>query len=135
LTAWLAGRNTREVLVLIAGTAAVMLLIHPVLVGGHPDHRADGAAVIGIFVGMATGLLLEVRVVGFVSGGRWWKRVVRYVLGMIGLLALLTAAGALLEGVEPRAPFALVSSAGSALWVSFGAPWVFVRTGLAESAR
>jgi hypothetical protein len=112
-----------------------MLLIHPVLVAGHPDHRADGAGVIGIFFGVAAGLLLEVRSVGFVAGGRWWKRVVRYVIGVIGLLVLITGSAALLDGLEPRSFLNLIGSAVTALWVSFGAPWVFVKTGLAETAE
>jgi membrane-associated phospholipid phosphatase len=135
LTVWISSRSTGEVLSLIAGTAAVMALIHPVVFSGHPDHRADSAGVIGIFLGVATGLLLEVRTVGFVAGGLWWKRVVRWLLGVVGLLALVAAFAAVFEGLEPRPVFNLIGSAVTALWVSFGAPWVFVRFGLAATAK
>jgi membrane-associated phospholipid phosphatase len=133
LTSWIASRGTGEVLALIAGVAVVMALIHPVVVAGLPEHRADGAGVIGIFLGVAAGLLLEVRTVGFAAGGRWWKRIVRYGLGVIGLLALMAASATVLEGLEPRPFFNLIGSVVIALWVSFGAPWVFVRTGLADT--
>jgi hypothetical protein len=135
LTVWISSRSTGVVLGLIAGTSAVMALIHPVVFSGHPDHRADGAGVIGIFLGVAVGLLFEVRTVGFVAGGLWWKRIVRYVFGVAGLLALVAGSAALLEGLEPRTLLNPIGSGVAALWVSYGAPWVFVKVKLADTHR
>jgi membrane-associated phospholipid phosphatase len=132
LGAWIPKQSTGRLIGIIVGLGAVMVLIHPTLFPCRPGTWADSTGVVGIFIGLAAGFVLETRLVGFSAGGSWWRRILRYLVGtavLIGLIAVSTAIG----GAGLPAPvFSLLMSAVTALWVSFGAPWVFVRFGLAE---
>jgi undecaprenyl-diphosphatase len=135
LIAWLPTQGTGKLIGMIVGLGAVMVMIHPVLFPCRPGTWADSTGVVGIFVGLAAGFVLETRFVGFSAAGTWWRRILRYLVGtavLIGLIAVSTAVG----GAGLPAPvFSLLMSALTALWVSFGAPWLFVKTGLAEIER
>ncbi len=114
--------------------AAIMLLIHPFLIP--PTSQAGiepGGTVIGTFVGMGIGFALEVRTSRFDARGAIWKRIVRYAIGLVGILALRFGLGAAFEGLEPDLVFRLIRYALIGFWAAFGAPWLFVKTGLARS--
>jgi membrane-associated phospholipid phosphatase len=87
---------------------------------------------LGAFMGMGIGFALEGRYVRFRADGLWWKRVLRFLLGTIGVLALWQGLSIAFEGLEPALAFRLIRYGLVGLWGAFGAPWVFVRIGLAE---
>lgn len=92
----------------------------------------------GTLFGLLTGLVWLNQRGGFDAGGPLWKRALRYIPGMVGLLVLyfglkvifgLIAAQA--EGVLPYIlryiRYVLVGA-----WISAGAPWIFIKLNLAK---
>ena len=87
-----------------------------------------------LLAGAWLGVIVERRLVGFETGGAWWLRLLRFPVG----LALGAAVYVALSGVQgllgdPMAvrwfKYAMVGAG-----LSLGAPWAFVRLGLAEGA-
>lgn len=84
--------------------------------------------------GAAAGMVWHSRRGGFDPGGEGWRRLLRYLVGVVVLLALAEGGEAVLpSGEDPVAlgatylHFALVG-----VWVGGVAPWLFVRLRLAE---
>lgn len=127
---------------LVAAIAALMLAVHPGLVRLVPppwiappllDELASGPVTpIAGFLGLGIGFALELRFVRFSARGVWWKRLLRLVVGLAGIALLRFGLRALFAGLEPVLVFRLVRYSLIGLWGAFGAPWVFVRAGLAE---
>ncbi len=87
-------------------------------------------------LGMSAGFALERNWVHFDSAGPWWRRGLRLVMGLAVLLALyvgLSAAFGALDWSHPTAPLLrAIRYTTIGLWGSFGAPWAFVKLGLAR---
>jgi membrane-associated phospholipid phosphatase len=91
----------------------------------------------GIFFGLATGAAWIMSIGGYQVAGPIKKRVVRYVIGLIGVLILYMGLGA----IFPRDPdfisytlrFIRYTLVG--FWVAGGAPWIFMRLKLAEPVK
>lgn len=87
--------------------------------------------------GMAVGVLLAHRRGGFDTAGPVWQRVLRYPVGLVGVLLLWQGLGAVLPGGET--PVALtaryVRYALVGAWMTGGAPLVFRAFGLAPAGR
>lgn len=93
----------------------------------HPTQEM--ATPLGALLGMGVGFTLEGEFVGFSVDGPWWKRVLRFLLGLAVTFAFYLG----LKGVFPPAlPFRLLRYGLIGLWAGFCAPWLFVKTGLAE---
>lgn len=124
------GRLARLPLVAQAG----LLVLFPVtLLIAHPSE--DMAMIMGALVGLGLGFLLEGKHVGFSAQGVWWKRVLRFLVGLIlvgvfyvGLKAVLPTEVAPALALALRAiRYGVVGMVGSCV-----SPWLFVKTGLAE---
>lgn len=95
-------------------------------------HEDGGVTAGATLMGMSVGFVLQLYWVGFEAQGVWGKRIVRYALGaavMVGLWAGLKAA---FGSLEPALLFRFVRYTLMGLWGSVGAPWAFVRLGLAR---
>ncbi len=92
----------------------------------------EGAATIaGMILGIWLGLALERRYVGFAAAGPWLQRVLRYLVGMIGVIGLWGGLKVLFP-VEPLAlgmALRVVRYALMMLWTAFLWPWLFVKLG------
>ena len=92
----------------------------------------------GIFFGFLAGLAWFNRLGGFSPAGPLWKRILRYVLGLAGVLVFYVGLNKLFGMIVPDSeallPYILrylrYMLVGG--WVSLGAPWVFLRLGLVE---
>lgn len=91
---------------------------------------------VGTVLGAGVGLALMRRFARFRAGGLWWKRAARLAVGLVIVAILRFGLGAVL----PREP-ALVGLVSTcvrygvvALGVVWLAPWLFIKTGLAERA-
>jgi membrane-associated phospholipid phosphatase len=138
---WLTSRGLGAQVALAAGVAGAMILVFPLLSplreAGHYQNALTAAA---SFFGSATGFALEVRFVGFSARGALSARVLRFALGVLAVMGLsfglkaLTASVApepgILEGALRFFRYTLVG-----LFIALGAPWMFVRLGLAERCR
>jgi membrane-associated phospholipid phosphatase len=94
----------------------------------------------GTVFGLLTGLAWFNRQGGFSTDGPVWKRVVRFLLGAVGVLVfylgLKILFGLIAPDTEALLPFLLrfVRYTLVGAWVSAGAPWMFVRLKLADRA-
>ncbi len=100
----------------------------------YPSMDKGGIMVAAIFLGTGLGLLLERRRVGFTAEGLWWKRALRFIVGVMGLLVLWGGLRALFEGLEPFYLLRFIRYLLVGLWVTWGAPWLFVKSRLAQRA-
>jgi len=135
------GRLARLPLVAQAGLS---VLFPVTLLIAHPSE--DTAMTMGALVGMGLGFLLEGKHVGFSTHGLWWKRVLRFLVGLI-------LVGIVYVGLKTVFPTEVAPSpslhSGQALALAlrairygvvgmvgtFVSPWIFVKTSLAERRR
>jgi hypothetical protein len=96
----------------------------------------DAAAqAFGLLLGFGVGLVFEGSRVRFRADGPAWKRVLRYVLGIVVLVAIWAG----LKQVFPEDPLWLAVPLRilryflTVLWAAFYAPWLFVKLRLAEA--
>ena len=92
----------------------------------------------GAFFGATAGYSLMRQYARFQSRGDWWKRGLRYLLGIIGLLAFYIGLDVLFAMFAPddtALGYALrfIRYATVTLWVTFMAPWVFLKIRLAQA--
>ncbi len=119
---WLAGLSLGAQLALVAAFSIPLMLLFP---------SEDGVTGGATLLGMGVGFVAQARWIGFETDGVLWRRAARYALGaavMIGLWAGLRAAFAALE---PALLFRFIRYTLMGFWGGAGAPWVFVRLGLA----
>ena len=91
------------------------------------------AQLMGVLLGLAAGFLVELRWVGFSAGGPLWQRALRFVVGVVVLIAVWLGTKAIFPS-EPETTaryFRLLRYALVGGWASLGAPWLFVSVGLA----
>jgi hypothetical protein len=84
-------------------------------------------------MGLGTGFVLERHWVGFCTAGPWWKRAVRFVVGVAGLFVLRFGLSAAFSGLTPALLFRFIRYGVIGLWGGVAAPWTFVRLGVAEA--
>ncbi len=103
----------------------------------HPVDASGTFTSAGTFFGLAVGAAWIVSIGGYQASGPIGKRAIRYVIGLVGILILYMGLGA----VFPRGDgfiFYLLRYIRYVLvgwWVTGGAPWIFIKFKLAESAK
>jgi undecaprenyl-diphosphatase len=129
------GRQKTAVQLLLAiGVPVALIFLHPA--GAEGRYPAEEAITpMSFLVGLGVGLIMERAWVRSTVEGEWWRRGLRYVSGMVLVLALYAGPRLFLpeqmgsgggEGVLIFAQYALVG------WVAaFLAPWLFVKLRLA----
>ena len=94
----------------------------------------------GTLFGLLAGLAWFNRQGGFSTDGPIWKRILRFVMGVIGVVVFYVGLDVLFGLIAPDAeailPYILryIRYALVGAWVSAGAPWVFVKLKLAGKA-
>ncbi|MCB9010066.1 MAG: phosphatase PAP2 family protein [Ardenticatenaceae bacterium] len=127
---------------------AVYLIIR--LIIGDPDNSVEWAAFIpevelesveGVVTAVASllgagiGLVLEPSRVRFLVAGPIWQRAMRYLLGMAVAVAIWAGLGQVFpdDPLWLALPLRLLRYALLTLWVTYYAPWVFVKIKLAQA--
>jgi membrane-associated phospholipid phosphatase len=89
------------------------------------------------FFGMAAGAVWMRSLGGFNPKGIIWKRVVRYVLGIVGVVIIFAGMKAIFPAGDDLVgyTFRYVRYALVSAWTSLFAPWIFIKAKLAEPAR
>jgi len=89
----------------------------------------------GTLFGLCSGLAWMARHGGFNATGPLWKRVARYVVGLIGVLVFYAGLKAIFPSGDTLVPyiFRYVRYTIVGFWVSGGAPWTFAKLKLSES--
>ena len=123
---WLEGRSLAVQILLALALPVLFLAIQP------SDVTAQ---ITGAFAGIAVGVALGVRYLDFDAGGQIWKRAVRFLLGVAVVAAIFFGLRIIFpgEGESLYAIFRFVRYGFVGLWISLGAPWLFLRVGLADA--
>jgi len=100
-----------------------------------PSNLKYGIVAGATLLGMGLGFALERRWVRFESGGTWWKRLFRFLTGLPILFTLYLGLRAAFHGLEPVQIYSIIRYALVGLWSGLGAPWLFVRLGLADRGQ
>jgi hypothetical protein len=137
------------VAVLVTGLfTAVYLIIR--LIIGDPDTTVAWASRIPVaelesvegfvtavssLLGAGIGLVLERSRIRFLVDGPIWQRAVRYLLGMAVAVAIWAGLGAVFpdDPLWLALPLRLLRYALLTLWVTYYAPWLFVKIKLAQA--
>jgi membrane-associated phospholipid phosphatase len=95
----------------------------------------DFSTAFGLMVGLGVGFILEVSRVRFKVDGPFWKRTVRYLFGLSLTLLLWMGLGSFIpdEPLGLTIPLKVLLGILGGLWVSYYAPWLFVRFRLADA--
>lgn len=134
---WVAAKWGRKLAKLSLVVKTSLLVLFPIaLMIAHASK--DTARCMGALSGMGLGFLLEGRFVGFSADGLWWRRVLRFLVGLIlvgvfyvGLKAVFPTEVAPSLALAWRAiRYGVVGVIGT-----FVAPWMFVKIALAEAKR
>ena len=111
-----------------------LLFAHPFDVDGtYPAELA--ATIMGTILGMSIGFVLEQERIRFKVDGLWWKRGLRFILGMVLVVIFYLGLKVVFpEEVSHSVAIALrmVRYSLVGLSTAFLAPWLFVATSLAE---
>lgn len=133
VTTWIAGQRSAVQVALAIGGPVVLIFLHPADTEGfYPTERA--IIPMAAMVGFGLGLIMERAWVRFTVEGAWWRRILRFLLGLALVAVLYLGSRVLIpeglaHGLESLLRFvryALVGWAGS-----FLAPWLFVKLRLA----
>jgi membrane-associated phospholipid phosphatase len=121
---WLESVGLVVRLALVIPLPVVVALLHP---------SDDALAAMGVFLGAGVGIVLTGQWVHFDASGPLWKRAVRFVLGVVVLLALRIGLKAVFpdkgEALYEATRFVRYMVVG--LWAGLGAPWLFIKLRLA----
>ncbi len=115
----------------VTGLAVVMVLLHPA-----QDNRWPAASAIPFVAtlwGMSIGFTIERRWIHFEGGGVWWMRILRGVLGLLGVMAVYIGMHVLLPFKEPNGLYMAARAVRYVLVglsVSWWLPALFKWTGL-----
>jgi len=119
--AWLGAQSLTVRLGLVFLAPILLLLLHP---------TKDATVAMASLAGLGVAYVLEGEWLRFEVSGLWWKRALRFVVGLV-LVAILYLG---LKDVFPEGLlFRSVRYGCVGLTVGLIAPWVFVKTGLAAS--
>jgi membrane-associated phospholipid phosphatase len=125
---WLDPRVEKAVSQLsLAPQLAVTLGVPLFLALLHPHNDTVSAA--AVMAGFSSGIVLTLRFIPFSAKGKWWKRVLRSVIGIVILLALYIGLSTIFPGEEAGETqyyiFRFLRYGILGLWIGLGAPWLF----------
>jgi len=88
----------------------------------------------GAFFGLAAGWIWTVKLGGFSTKDVWWKLLLRYLVGLVGVLILYIVPSSLLADSETVISYITryLRYALIGFWISGLAPWLFVKLKLAS---
>ncbi|MBE7533215.1 MAG: phosphatase PAP2 family protein [Ardenticatenaceae bacterium] len=93
------------------------------------------AQAFGLLLGFGVGIVLENSRVRFRSDGIWWKRVVRYLIGIVVLVAIWAGLRQVFpsDPIAVAIPFRILRYFLVVIWAAYYAPWLFVKLKLADA--
>jgi len=124
---WLAGLRLREQL--------AAAFIFPVLLALlFPDEST--VAAMAAMAGFGCGFALARRYVRFSTVGVWWQRLLRFIIGAVVMVGIYLGLSALFPETDGGLYYLLrfIRYGLVGLWISLGAPWLFVQLHLVDTA-
>jgi membrane-associated phospholipid phosphatase len=92
----------------------------------------NDTAISGAFFGLAGAAIYAGKNAPFSVTGSFWKRVLRYLFGMLTVAIVYAAPKLLLAELSTVALLRFLRYALLGSWIAVGAPWLFLKMGLAE---
>ncbi len=91
----------------------------------------------GAFFGLSAGWMWISHLGGFSTRDRWYKLILRYIVGVIGMLILYVGLGKIFAESETFLSYAYVYLQYTLIgfWISGFAPWLFIRLKLASRMK
>lgn len=133
---WVARQGSALQLLLAFAIPTLLIFLHPADTDGL--YPAEGSITpMSALAGFGVGLVMERARVRFQAGGIWWRRGLRFLLGLAIVGLLYAGPGLILPDDMPYGLDAVLRFVRYGLlgWtVAFFCPWLFVRLGLAEGA-
>ncbi|NJC95721.1 MAG: phosphatase PAP2 family protein [Anaerolineae bacterium] len=91
----------------------------------------------GALFGMIAGYALTRQYARFSAKGDWGKRLIRYILGIVGLLLLYYGLDLVFSAIAPDETtlgylLRYIRYGAATFWATFLAPWIFLKTRLAD---
>lgn len=130
---WLARQRVATQIALAIGVPVLLIFLHPSDVEGlYP--AAGSITPMSAMAGFGLGVIMERRTVRFSVAGAWWRRGLRFLVGMVVVALFYLGPSLILPedmayGLEAAIRFVRYALVG---WtVTFLCPWLFVRLGLA----
>ncbi|MGD1991805.1 MAG: phosphatase PAP2 family protein [Anaerolineae bacterium] len=117
----------------VAGQLGLAVAVPILLTLCCPIGDEASVTAVATMMGLGVGFALERHWVGFLAAGPWWKRAVRLLLGVAGLFVLRFGLSTAFAGLRPAPVFRFIRYGLVGLWGGLGAPWAFVRVGLAAA--
>lgn len=134
---WLGKQSTGVQVALAVGVPVLLIFFHPSDMDGlYP--AAGSITPMSALAGFGLGVIMERKWVRFRAGGMWWRRGLRFLLGLliVGLLyfgpSFILPEG-MAHGLEASLRFVRYALVGWA--TAFLGPWLFVKLGLAEQGE
>jgi membrane-associated phospholipid phosphatase len=152
VSAWMERQSLgKQILTGFIASLGMILLGHAVLalIAGSPDPAewsqfatqartvTEYYTMAGIFFGAVSGYVLMKRYAAFQTGGGWARRIARYLVGILGVLVFYMGLDQLFSLFAPDESalgylLRYLRYSSAALWVTFLAPWIFLKTRLAD---
>jgi len=112
--------------------AAAAALAYPPSSGQLAIHPRDISGMIGVagfFFGLATGATLLFDRTRFGARSEWWKLLLRYVLGVVGVVIIWMGLRFVLpyDASLMSQVFRYLRYVLAGMWMAYGAPWLFIR--------
>ncbi len=121
---WLARQSLRwQVSVAALGSLALLWLL--------PAPDDNGVATAATLLGMGVGFALERAYVRFAPPTEWRQRLICFAVGALPLALIYLGLRLAFAELEPAPFWRYLRYALVGFWAAFGAPWLFVRLGLA----
>jgi hypothetical protein len=120
---WFFDQETIHQLIFITAVPALAMAIWPT------EDMVTGG---GTMVGIGAGLVLERRLIGFDVAGTLLQRTLRFLFGVTILAGLWLGLRAAFDGAEPAILLRLLRYSIVGFWGAAGAPWMFLKLGLAQ---
>ena len=120
---WFFEQETMHQLIVITAVPALAMAVWP-----NEDMVTGG----GTMVGIGAGWVLERRLIGFDVLGSLLQRTLRFLVGVAVLAGLWLGLRSAFDGLEPAILLRLFRYAVVGFWGAFGAPWMFLKLGLAS---
>ncbi len=86
-------------------------------------------------MGAGIGLVTERRWVQSGVRGAWWQQGLRYVGGLLVLVGIWAGLRAAFASLEPAMLFRYIRYSLAGIWATLGAPWFFLKLGLASKDK
>ena len=112
-----------------AAMAAQAYPLKPGELAINPRDIGGAVGVAGVFFGLTAGLALLFHQTSFDTRRVWWKLLLRFALGAVGVLVLWMGLRAVLPRDASLVAQALryLRYAVTGFWVAYGAPWLFIK--------